>query len=64
LGTGKSSYVPFSTSILAISPNGFFYLRITPLPEFKNVFQIYPPVGPSSMERDFAFIEEPNEKLA
>ena len=41
-----------------------FSLWITPLPEFKNVFQIYPPVGPSSMERDFAFIEEPNEKLA
>jgi hypothetical protein len=46
------------------SLNGSFSLLISPLPEFKNVFQIYPPVGPRSMEREFFIIEESDKKLA
>jgi hypothetical protein len=35
------------------SLDGSFSLLISPLPEFKKVFQIFPPVGPRPMEREF-----------
>ena len=46
------------------SLNESFSLLISPLPEFKNAFQIYPPVGPRPMEREFFIIEESDKRLA
>ena len=46
------------------SLNRSFSQLISPLPEFKNVFQIYPPVGPCPMEGEFFIIKESDKKLA
>ena len=63
-GQGKIVVRSSGNFFFGDSLDGFFSLLITPLPEFKNVFQIYPPVGPRPMEREFFIIEESNKKLA
>ena len=63
-GQGKIVVRSVGNFFFGYSLNGSFSLLISPLPEFKNVFQIYPPVGPRPMEREFFIIEESDKKLA
>jgi hypothetical protein len=63
-GQGKIVVRSSGNFFFGDSLDGFFSLLITPLPEFENVFQIYPPVGPYPMEGEFLIIEESDKKLA
>lgn len=63
-GQGKIVVRSLGNFFFGDSLNGSFSLLISPLPEFKNVFQIYPPVGPCPVEGEFFIIKESDKKLA